>query len=364
MGETSVQARPRPTSPSDWFGSFPARARIMRRIGLYLGRLPGFDKSGLDRRDLIDCVRAAEACGYESFWMPESWERDAFSLLAELAAATERIGLGTGIVNVFSRSPALLAMSAATLDEMSGGRFSLGLGTSGARVIEDFHGYAYDRPLTRLKETVEIVRSLIAGERVDYDGECFKLARFKLGFKPLRAEIPIYIAALSPKSLRQVGEIADGWLPAYWPFGRLAEGITLIEAGAKSAGRDPKAIEVAPMINLFVADNVREARDAARLPLAYYIGGMGGYYHAMASRMGFKAEADLIRELWRSGKPRRAIGAATDRLVDGLAVCGPADYCRARLDEIRADGATLPLVSVPAEGTTAMKISRIESMIT
>ena len=108
----------------------------MRRLGLYLGRLPGFDKAGFDRRELVECVRAADACGYDSFWMPEAWERDAFTLLAELATKTERIGLGTGIVNVFSRSPALIAMSAATIDEISGGRFRLGLGTSGARVIE------------------------------------------------------------------------------------------------------------------------------------------------------------------------------------------------------------------------------------
>src|SRR5687768_1187727 len=118
-----------------------------RRLGLYLGRLPGFKKGGFDRRQLSDCVKAADACGYDSFWMPEAWERDAFAVLTELAVQTERIHLGTGIVNIFSRSPALLAMSAATLDELSGGRFRLGLGTSGARVVEDFHGLAFDRPL-------------------------------------------------------------------------------------------------------------------------------------------------------------------------------------------------------------------------
>src|SRR5215510_4598352 len=123
----------------------------MRRLGLYLPRLPGFDKRGFDRRELIECVRAADDCGYDSFWMPEAWERDAFATLTELAERTERIGLATGIVNVFSRTPALIAMSAATVDDISGGRFRLGLGTSGARVIEDFHGVRYDKQLTRLK---------------------------------------------------------------------------------------------------------------------------------------------------------------------------------------------------------------------
>ncbi|HXG67099.1 MAG TPA: LLM class flavin-dependent oxidoreductase, partial [Blastocatellia bacterium] len=189
----------------------------MRRLGLYLGRLPGFDKRGLDRRELLECVRAADACGYDSFWLPEAWEREAFATLAEIALRTERIGIATGIINVFSRSPALIAMGAATLDEISGGRVRLGLGTSGARVIEDFHGVPYRKPLTRLKETIQIIRLLLAGERVDFEGDCFRLKRFKLGFKPLRADIPIYVAALTPKSLRQLGHVADGWLPTHWP---------------------------------------------------------------------------------------------------------------------------------------------------
>src|SRR5262245_19087437 len=146
----------------------------MRRLGLYLGRLPGFDKRGFDRRELIECVRAADSCGYDSFWMPEAWERDALNILTEIAVRTERIHLGTGIINVFSRSPALIAMSAATLDEISGGRFRLGLGTSGARVIEDFHGVPYEKPLTRLKETVHVIRALLGGERVDFSGGYFK----------------------------------------------------------------------------------------------------------------------------------------------------------------------------------------------
>ena len=153
----------------------------MKRLGLYLGRLPGFDKAGLDRRELIECVRAADACGYDSFWMPEAWEREAFTILTDLAVHTERIHLCTGIVNVFSRSPALIAMSAATLDEISGGRFRLGLGTSGPRVIQDFHGVTFDKPLTRLKESIRIIRALLAGEAVDFSGECFELRRFSLG---------------------------------------------------------------------------------------------------------------------------------------------------------------------------------------
>jgi F420-dependent oxidoreductase-like protein len=336
----------------------------MRRLGLYLGRLPGFDKAGLDRRELIECVRAADGCGYDSFWMPEAWERDAFTILTELAVHTERIHLCTGIVNVFSRSPALIAMSAATLDEISGGRFRLGLGTSGARVIEDFHGVAYNKPLTRLRETILIVRKLLSGEALDFNGECFELHRFKLGFKPLRDNIPIYVAGLSPRSLRQIGEVADGWLPTHWPLARLSDGISEIRAGAESSTRDPRQIEIAPFVNVVVSDDLKKARNQARLPLAYYVGGMGDYYHDSLSRLGFAAEADRIRELWQAGRRKSAIAAVTDEMVDSIAICGSIENCRARLDEMYAFGATLPLVPIPTEGTMADKCRAIEALMT
>jgi F420-dependent oxidoreductase-like protein len=304
----------------------------------------------------------ADACGYDSFWLPESWEREAFSILAELAAKTERIALCTGVINVFSRSPALIAMGAATLDEISGGRFRLGLGTSGARVVEDFHGIKYGKPLTRLREAIRIIRSLLAGEAVDFHGECFDLKRFKLGFKPVRSSVPIYIAGLAPASLRQIGELADGWLPTHWPRARLHEGIKEIAEGVRIAGRDPAAIDIAPFVNVVVGDNVQWTRDRARLPLAYYIGGMGDYYHASLSRLGFSREADLIRENWRAGKRKAAIAAVTDKMVDEIAICGPIEKCRAVIEETCEDGANLVIISIPADGSTAEKCRAIESL--
>ena len=335
----------------------------MRRLGLYLGRLPGFDKRGLDRQALIECVRAADVCGYDSFWMPEAWERDAFTLLTELATKTERIGLATGIINVFSRSPALIAMSAATIDEVSGGRFRLGLGTSGTRVIEDFHGLPYNKPLTRLKETIQIIRALLAGEHLDFKGDCFSLSRFKLGFKPLRADIPIYIAALTSKSLNQLGRIADGWLPTHWPRSRIRDGIADICAGAESEGRDIDKIEIAPFVNLIVSNKLDEARDRARLPLAYYIGGMGHYYHDSLCRLGFAAEADSVFKSWREGRIKSALRAVTDDMIDAIAICGPVELCRKRLDEMYELGATLPIVTIPSEGAVTEKCRLIESLI-
>ncbi len=335
----------------------------MRRLGLYLNRLPGFDKRGFDRRELVECVRAADECGYDSFWMPEAWEREAFSTLSELAARTERIHLATGIINIFSRSPALIAMGAATIDEISEGRFRLGLGTSGARVVEDFHGARFDKPLTRLKETIQIVRLLLGGERVDFTGECFRLARFKLGLKPLRADIPIYIAALAPKGLRLTGEIADGWLPTHWPRARINEGIAEIKQGAEAVGRDASQIDIAPFVNVVVSDSIKRARDEARLPLAYYIGGMGDFYHRSLSRLGFSTEATQVHKLWQSGRRRSAIQAVTDEMVDAIAVCGSLEDCRNRLDEMKTQGATLGIVAMPREGTTAEKCRVIESFM-
>jgi F420-dependent oxidoreductase-like protein len=311
---------------------------------------------------LIECVRTAEACGYDSFWMPEAWERDAFTILTEIAGVTKHIHLATGIINVFSRSPALIAMSAATLDEVSGGRFRLGLGTSGARVIEDFHGVRFNKPLTRLKEAIQIIRTLLKGERVDFSGECFELRRFKLGFKPLRSDLPIYVAALTPRSLRQVGEVADGWLPTHWPRARLETGTSEIQAGAEAAGRDARRIEIAPFVNVVVCNDVEQARHQARLPLAYYIGGMGDYYHASLSRLGYGVEADRIRELWQAGRPKEAMAAIDDKMVDSIAICGSLEYCRAKLDETYSFGATIPLVPIPAGGTNAEKCRVIESL--
>jgi F420-dependent oxidoreductase-like protein len=334
-----------------------------RRLGLYVGRLPGFDKSGFDRREVIECVKTADACGYDSFWMPEAWEREAFSVLTELALHTKQIHLATGIVNVFSRTPALLAMSAATVDEISGGRFRLGLGTSGARVVEDFHGSQFKKPLTRLKETIQIIRLLLAGQRADFNGECFQLRRFKLGFKPLRAHIPIYVAALAPKSLRQIGELADGWLPTHWPRTEFQQGLAQIRAGCEAASRDASEIEIAPFVNTVVSDDLMSARKAARLPLAYYIGGMGDFYRDSISRLGFAEEASKIHRLWQTGRRKEAINSVTDAMVDAVAICGALGSCRARLDEMPAYGATVTLVPMPNEGTTAEKCRLIEFLI-
>ncbi|HEU4390229.1 MAG TPA: LLM class flavin-dependent oxidoreductase [Blastocatellia bacterium] len=334
----------------------------MRKLGLYAGRLPGFDKTGFDRRELIECVRAADGAGYDSFWLPESWEHDAFPILTELALCTKKIALCTGVINIFSRSPALIAMSAATIDEISDGRFRLGLGTSGARVIEDFHGLRYEKALARMRETILIVRTLLAGERAELDGDCFRVTRFRLGFRPLRATIPIYVAALTSGGIRQAGELADGWLPTYWPAEQLPRAIAEIAAGARER-TDKSVTEIAPFLTVVVSDDPARARHNARLPIAYYVGGMGKYYHASVSRLGFAVDADRIRELWTTGRPRDAIRSVPDEMVNTLAICGNVDQCRAGIRKVYEHGGTLPIVPIPSDGTTNDKCRIIESLI-
>jgi alkanesulfonate monooxygenase SsuD/methylene tetrahydromethanopterin reductase-like flavin-dependent oxidoreductase (luciferase family) len=163
--------------------------------------------------------------------------------------------------------------------------------------------------------------------------------------------------------LLQVGELADGWLPTHWPRDKLHEGIAHIRAGAQTFARDPNQIEIAPFVNVVVSNHVAKARDRARLPLAYYIGGMGDYYHASLSRLGFAKEADRVRDLWQAGRPRDAIKAVTEEMVEAASVCGSIEMCQARLDEMYANGATLPIVSIPGEGTTVEKCRVIESLI-
>src|SRR5215469_1608450 len=174
------------------------------------------------REELLTYVRHVDELGYDTIFVPEAWSRDAFTTLGWIAANTRHVRLGPGIVNVFSRTPTLIAQSIATLDEISDGRAVLGLGTSGARVVENWHGIKFESGLRRTRETIEIVRLALSGERVDYEGQIFKLRDFHLGFKPKRNRLPIYVASMGPKNNKLTGEIADGWMPIWLPFNGFA----------------------------------------------------------------------------------------------------------------------------------------------
>lgn len=304
------------------------------RIGLALGAL---ESRAIG--EVLGPALAADEVGYELVLVPEAWGRDAFVLLGHLAARTRRISLGTGIVNVYSRSPAAIAMAAATLDEVSGGRAVLGLGVSGRRVIEGWHGVAMERPLQRLREVTETVRRIVARERTE--------SGFALRFHPPRARIPIYHACLTPAAIRQCGEIADGWLPILATPEALRGDLALIDEGLRRAGRERASFTVAPLIPALVSDDLDDARRAVKRHLAFYLGGMGRFYHEALSRHGYREVADRAKEAWSEGRRDAAAAAIPDDLVDAVALCGSAERCLVRLEEYRSAGADLPIAFVP-----------------
>jgi len=301
-----------------------------------------------DRKAVVRTAQRAEELGYDSVWIPEAWAYEQFQLLTEIALATSRIKVATGIANVFSRSAGLLAMSAATLDEISGGRAILGLGTSGQVVVENFHGVPYAKPLTRLRETIGICRALWRGDRLVPElSTLFDARHFKLEMQPLRPTIPIYVASLQDKAIREIGRAADGWLPTFWPYRHLRDGIDVIAEGARAAGRDAQAIEVAPFVGVVPFDDVAMARSMIKPLVAFYIGGMGAYYHALFCRYGFQDTADRVRELYNSGRRREATDAVSDELIDAIAICGPAAHCRERLQDWHRHGVGSALINLP-----------------
>ncbi|MCI0453710.1 MAG: LLM class flavin-dependent oxidoreductase [Candidatus Dadabacteria bacterium] len=301
----------------------------------------------ITKTELIEIGRLSEELGYDSIWVPELWGRDAFSLLTVLALNTKRVKLGTGIVSVFSRSPAIIAQTMATLDEISEGRMILGLGTSGPIVIKDWHGVEFEKPLKRTREYVEIIRIITSGERVDYDGEIFKLKNFRLQFTPLRKSIPIYIASLGPKNIRLTGEIADGWIPFLTTLGFLKDGIRELIASASAKERDPDNLMVCPYIPACVYKENDLSKRMVKDYIAYYIGGMGTYYYQMISRYGFKDEAERIVEACKKGNKNQAIQGVSDALLDSIAVVGTKDTGKKKLKEYIKAGADLPIIIFP-----------------
>jgi F420-dependent oxidoreductase-like protein len=293
---------------------------------------------GMSARETRDAAVLAEELGYSSLTTGEAWGGDAFTSLAQWAAVTSRIRVGTSIVPVFARSPANVAMTALNMDIMSEGRFFLGLGTSGQLVIEDLHGERFEKPLARMREYIDIIRKAARGERLDHDGEFFHTKRFRLTLKPYRADLPIYLASLGPESLRLAGELADGWLPIYLAPSRMDRAVAEIKASAEAAGRSLSDIVVSPQVSIYVTDQVARARDRERPHIAFYIGGMGVFYHRYFRRIGFAEEADRIRAAYQSGDREGAARLVTDEMVDATAIIGSPSECRAQMQRFFAAG--------------------------
>ena len=310
----------------------------------------GIDWQGrLDYRALCEKVQIAEAAGVHSAWVPEAWGRDAFTILTLLADKTKRINLGTAIVNTYSRTPAALAQHFATLDEVSGGRMLLGLGTSGPQVIEHFHGVAFQPPLQRMREYVEIINTLMKGEPLKYSGKVFDLQRgFTLRFQPVRDHIPIYLATLNAKSVKMTAELADGWLPIMIPIEHLKSEIDNLRQASVAAGRPANAVAVRSPGSITVTSQVDKARAASAGMLAFYIGRMGTFYAAQLTRLGYGKAVETIKEAWAGGS--RAAGEAVPaQLVDATGHVGSMEAGIDRLQAQAECGVDLHHVNVQAE---------------
>jgi F420-dependent oxidoreductase-like protein len=316
--------------------------------------------------EAVELARRAEALGFESIWMPEAYGTDAVSILGALAARTERIHLGTGIVNVFSRTPALLAQTAATLDLISGGRFILGLGTSGHQVISGWHGIPFDQPLQRMRETIAIVRQVLRRERLTFDGEVFHLDKgLKLLARPVRETVPIYLATLTPGGLRLTGELADGWIPTLFAPEHMDVFRPELEAGARITGRSLDSLAIAPHVPVSIDEDRARAREALKPWVALYVGGMGSrtknFYNDLVGRYGFAEDARTLQELYLGGKQLEAIRSVPDALVDAISIAGPASYVRERLGLWASAGVTTLLASVHGR-TQADRLRTLEML--
>jgi F420-dependent oxidoreductase-like protein len=303
------------------------------RLGLMLGYW------GAQPSDPIDLVLEAERIGFDSVWTSEAYGSDAFSPLSWIGARTSKIKLGTGIVQLSARTPAAVAMTAATIDHLSGGRLILGLGVSGPQVVEGWYGQPFPKPLARTREYLQIVRDILRREGpVSNDGEHYPLPYpggaglgkpLKITVHPLRADLPIYIGAEGPKNVALATEIADGWLPIFYSPYRP-------EVYEDSLSDAPDGFQIACPVTVMLGDDVSAALNLVRWYLAFYIGGMGAasenFHLNVIGRMGFADEAAHVQKLFMEGRRDEAAAAVPEELADEISLCGPADRIRERLE--------------------------------
>lgn len=333
------------------------------RLGLNFGYW------GSGPADNIALAQEAERLGFHSLWTAEAYGSDAVTALTWLAAKTERIKVGTAIMQMPARTPAMTAMTAVTLDLLSGGRFLLGLGASGPQVVEGWHGIVYGKLLTRTREYVEIVRTILRREQpLEHHGEYYDIPvkggtglgkPLKLIVHPLRANIPIYLAAIGPKNVALAAEIADGWLPVFYSPHRAHVFKQSLDEGfaRRKDGKTLDDFDIAPTVGVIVGDDIDACRAQAKPNLALYIGGMGArgknFYNDLARRYGFEEAAAKIQDLYLSGRKQEAIAAVPDELVDEVALCGPRERIRDQLAAWREAG-----VKTLICGTTSLEAIR------
>jgi F420-dependent oxidoreductase-like protein len=320
-----------------------------------------------------------EKAGLDTLWVAEAYGFDGVSLMGYLAAVTETVEIGAAILPLYTRTPTLLAMTAAGVDALSDGRCILGLGASGPQVIEGWHGVPYTQPLTRTREIIDICRQVWRRERVIYDGSAYTLPLppeqgtglgkpLKLITRPVRERIPIYVAALGPRNVRMTAEVADGWLPLFYLPEKVDEvwGADLA-AGTAARSDDLGPLEIVAGGLLAVGDDAASLRDLARPMLALYVGGMGAkgrnFYNDLARRYGYEAEAEKIQDLYLDGHKDDAAAAVPDGLLEAATICGPEGYVRDRIAAMKAAGVTSLNVTPLAADVPAL-VTQLKEWVT
>ncbi len=329
------------------------------RLGLNLG----YWGAGNDPANLA-LAKQADELGYAVVWAAEAYGSDAVSVLSWIAAQTSRIDVGAAVLQIPARTPAMTAMTAATLDTLSGGRFRLGLGVSGPQVSEGWHGVRFASPVSRTREYAGIVRTALRRERLKFEGEHFTLPlpdgpgkALRLTVRPARKHIPLYLAAIGPKNLELAGEIADGWLPVFFSPSHAGEQLAHVRAGAERAGRTLDGFDVVPSVPLVPGDDWRTCADAVRGYAALYLGGMGSkeknFYNRLACRMGFAAEAAEVQEKYLAGDRVGAMAAVPPEFLDATSLLGPKERIAEKMKEYAEAGVTTlsvsPYTPEPAE---------------
>jgi len=301
----------------------------------------------------LDLIQEAESLGFDSCWTAEAYGNDAIVPLTWIAAKTERIRLGTAIMQIPARSPAMTAMTAMTLDALSGGRFILGLGPSGPQVVEGWHGVPYGKPLTGVREYIAIIRAILRRDKpVEFQGEAYQLPYTGPGAtglgRPLksilhpREDLEIYTAAISPKGVETAAEVADGFFPVWMNPERFDLFAPSLEAGFKKAGgkKSLENFDVAPFVTVIVGDDVEKCRQMIKPMMALYIGGMGArnknFYNDYTKRLGYEEDAVRIQDLYLDGKKAEAAAAVPDALIDDISLCGPRERIAERVEAWKA----------------------------
>ncbi len=326
-------------------------------------------------KEAVEGVAKLERAGMDIVWVAEAYGSDAVSLMGYIAAKTETIQIGSGILPIYSRTPTLLAMTAAGIDSLSDGRCILGLGASGPQVIEGFHGVAYDAPIGRTREIVEICRQVWRRERVEHEGRYYQVPLpggqgiglgkpLKLITHPVRDRIPVYVASLGPKNVEMTAEVAEGWMPIlYVPEKAKSVWGDALAKGAANRSADLPPLEVVAGGMVAIGDEVQAVRDFARPMVALYVGGMGArgrnFYNDLARRYGYEKEAELIQDLYLDGKKDEAAAAVPDDLLESMSLCGPEGYIKERIAAYKESGVTVlnvtPIGADPARVVEQIK---------